>query len=283
MTTPTTHPPTTVQVAGVATAVQEYGEGEPLLIINGTSQSLGFWTDQALAWAAEGYRVLTYDLRGMGGTERGSGAISVGSLAVDARGVLDALGVDRAHVLGYSLGSAVAQQLALDVPDRVASLVLYCTWGRTDGFQRAMMTGLAHPWRTGDLEAGLGALGVAFSPQLLDSPDFGALIEQLLPLFPSNEQQIRTTAEQWDADLAHDTLDRLGGITAPTLVIAGEQDLLTPPWHGRQVADAIPGARHHLFTGPGSSHALGVERAAEFGPLVSAFLGEHDLREHALT
>lgn len=273
-TTPATHAPRTVQVGGTAVAVQEYGDGEPLLVVNGTSQSLGFWTDLALAWAGR-YRVITYDLRGMGGTERGTGEITVASLAQDARGLLDALEVDRAHVLGYSLGSAVAQELALAVPDRVLSLVLYCTWARTDGFQRAMITGLAHPWRTGDLPAALGALGVAFSPQLLDSPDFGPLLEQLLPLFPSTEQQIRTCAEQWDADLAHDTLDRLGAVTAPTLVVAGEQDLLTPPWHGKQVAETIPGARHHLFTGPGSSHALGVERAQEFVPLVLAFLDEH--------
>lgn len=276
MTTPTTHAPRTVQVGDIAVAVQEFGEGEPLLVVNGTSQSLGFWTDTALAWASQ-YRVITYDLRGMGGSERGSGVISVASLAADARGLLDALEVGRAHVLGYSLGSAVAQELALAVPETVASLVLYCTWGRTDGFQRAMITALAHPWRTGDLEAALGALGVAFSPQLLDNPEFGALVEQMLPLFPSTEQQIRTCAEQWDADLAHDTLDRLSGLTAPTLVIAGEQDLLTPPWHGKQVADAIPGSRHHLFTGPGSSHALGIERAEEFVPMVLGFLGEHPL------
>jgi pimeloyl-ACP methyl ester carboxylesterase len=276
LSTPTAHALRTVQVGDIAVAVQEYGEGEPLLVINGTSQSLGFWADTAVVWASR-YRVITYDLRGMGASERGSGDISVASLAADALGLLEALGVDRAHVLGYSLGSAVAQELALAAPDRVASLVLYCTWARTDGFQRAMLTGLAHPWRTGDLESALGALGVAFSPQLLDSPEFGGLIEQLLPLFPSTEQQIRTCAEQWDADLAHDTLDRLGDITAPTLVIAGEQDLLTPPWHGRQVADAIPGARHHLFTGPGSSHALGVERAEEFVPMVAGFLGEHVL------
>jgi pimeloyl-ACP methyl ester carboxylesterase len=276
LSTPTAHALRTVQVGDIAVAVQEYGEGEPLLVINGTSQSLGFWVETAEVWA-NSYRVITYDLRGMGGSERGAGAISVASLAADARGLLEALEVDRAHVLGYSLGSAVAQELALAAPERVASLVLYCTWGRTDGFQRAMMTGLAHPWRTGDLEAALGALGVAFSPQLLDDPAFGELIQQLLPLFPSTEQQIRTCAEQWDADLAHDTLDRLGGITAPTLVIAGEQDLLTPPWHGRQVADAIPGARHELFTGPGSSHALGVERAEEFVPMVLGFLGEHAL------
>lgn len=276
MSTPTTHAPRNVSVNDIAVAVQEYGEGEPLLIINGTSQSLGFWTETALVWGSR-YRVITYDLRGMGGSDRGTGALSVASLATDAQQLLEALDVDRAHVLGYSLGSAIAQELTLAVPDRVASLVLYCTWGRTDGFMRAMITGLAHPWRTGDLEPALGALGVAFSPQLLDNPDFGVLIEQLLPLFPSTKQQMRTCAEQWDADLAHDTLDRLSGITAPTLVIAGEQDLLTPPWHGKQVADAIPGARHHLFTGPGSSHALGVERAPEFVPMVLDFFSEHPM------
>ncbi len=277
MSTPIVSAPRTVRVGDITVAVQEYGEGYPLLIINGTSQSLGFWAELAPAWAGR-YRVVTYDLRGMGGSERGSGEITVPSLAADALGLLEALGIDRAHVLGYSLGSAVAQELALAAPQRVASLVLYCTWARTDGFQRAMLTALAHPWRTGDLEAALGSLGVAFSPQLLDDPAFGELIQQLLPLFPSTEEQIRTTAEQWDADLAHDTLDRLGSITAPTLVVAGEQDLLTPPWHGRQVAEAIPGARLEMFTGPGSSHALGVERAAEFVPLVTDFLGEQALR-----
>jgi pimeloyl-ACP methyl ester carboxylesterase len=275
--TPTIHAPRTVQVGDIAVAVQEYGDGEPLLVINGTSQSLGFWADMAGVWAAR-HRVITYDLRGMGGTERGSGEITVASLAQDALGLLDALEVERTQVLGYSLGSAIAQELALAAPDRVSSLVLYCTWARSDGFQRAMMTGLAHPWRVGDLEAGLGALGVAFSPQLLDSPEFGALIEQLLPLFPSTPEQIQTCAEQWDADMAHDTLDRLGQITAPTLVIAGEQDLLTPPWHGKQVAEAIPGAKLEMFTGPGSSHALGVERAEEFIPLVAGFLAEHPVR-----
>jgi pimeloyl-ACP methyl ester carboxylesterase len=276
VTTPTTHPQRTVQAGDISVAVQEYGEGEPLLIVNGTTQSLGFWADQAPVLAGR-HRVITYDLRGMGGSERGSGKISVASLAGDALALLEALDVQRAHVLGYSLGSAVAQELALATPDRVASLVLYCTWARTDGFQRAVITGLAHPWRTGDIEAALGALGIAFSPQLLDSPEFGELVEQLLPLFPSTEQQVRTTVEQWDADLAHDTLDRLGGITAPTLVIAGEQDLLTPPWQGRQVAELIPGAELHMFTGPGSSHALGVERAEEFLPLVQDFLAEHPL------
>jgi len=101
------------------------------------------------------------------------------------------------------------------------------------------------------------------------------MVEQMLPLFPSSEAQVAAVVEQWEADAGHDTLDRLPGITAPTLVIAGEQDLLTPHWHGRQVAEAIPGARFELFTGPGSSHAVGDERAAEVLPLVLGFLAEH--------
>jgi pimeloyl-ACP methyl ester carboxylesterase len=270
------HPARTVTVAGSTVAVQEYGEGEPLLVINGTTQSLGFWAQTAPVLAAR-HRVITWDLPGLGGSERGTGEMTVPWLADRARALLDELGVQRAHVLGYSLGSAVAQELALAAPERVASLVLLCTWARPDGFQRAVLAGLAHPWRTGHVDVALGALGIAFSPELLSSPEFPALVEQMLPLFPGTPAQVAATVEQWDADAAHDTLDRLPGITAPTLVIAGEQDLLTPHWHGRQVAGAIPGARFELFTGPGSSHAVGDERAAEVLPLVLGFLAEHPI------
>jgi pimeloyl-ACP methyl ester carboxylesterase len=201
----------------------------------------------------------------------------MGGLAQDAAALLDALEIERAHVVGWSLGSAVAQELALAQPGRVGALVLYGTWARVSGFQRAMLHALATPWRIRDMEAALGALGLAFSPEALDSPEFPAQLEAMAPLFPQTEEQIRTTAEQWDADLAHDTLDRLGAICAPTLVIAGEQDLLTPPERCEQVAAAIPGARYELLTGPGSSHALALERPAEFCALVTGFLAEHPL------
>jgi pimeloyl-ACP methyl ester carboxylesterase len=276
MSSPTVHPARTVTVDGRAVAVQEYGEGEPLLIINGTSQSLGMWAQSAPILAGR-CRVITWDLPGLGGSERGTSEMTVRSLAEDARALLDELGVPRAHVLGYSLGSAVAQELALAAPDRVASLVLLCTWARPDGFQRAVLAGLSHPWRTGDLETALTALGIAFSPELLSSPEFPELVGAMLPLFPSTPGQIAATVEQWDADAGHDSLDRLPGVTAPTLVIAGEQDLLTPHWHGRQVAEAIPGARFELFTGPGSSHAVADERAAEVLPLILGFLADHPM------
>ena len=87
------------------------------------------------------------------------------------------------------------------------------------------------------------------------------------------------TVEQWDADLALDTLDRLGGIEAPTLVVVGEQDLLTPPRQAKAVADAIPKARYELVTGPGSSHGLHIERPDDLLRSVTGFLDEH--RMHA--
>ena len=96
--------------------------------------------------------------------------------------------------------------------------------------------------------------------------------------FPQTAEQVAVTVEQWEADLSHDTRGRLGDIDVPTLVIVGEQDMLTPPWQSRKVADSIPGAQFHLFTGPGSSHALNLERPAEFAGVVLEFLERSPLR-----
>jgi len=146
-----------------------------------------------------------------------------------------------------------------------------------DGFQRALVTALRDPWDTRDIPVALAALELALSPQLLNSPEFPAMVEQMLPLFPQREGNLRTTCGQWDADIDHDKLDRLGSISAPTLVVGGEQDLLTPPWHCQAVANAIAGAQIQIFTGPGSSHALSLERPEEFIQLVADFLVRHPL------
>jgi pimeloyl-ACP methyl ester carboxylesterase len=193
-------------------------------------------------------------------------------MAEDASALLEALDVPRAHVMGWSLGSAVAQELALSHPEQVASTIMYATWGRCDGFQRSVITALRLPYAVRDMEAAMTAAGIAFSPQILDDPDLEQMMAAMLPAFPQDEQQMQVTVEQWDADLAHDTLDRLGGITAPTMVVVGEQDLLTPTWQSKAVADAVPGARYELVTGPGSSHALHLERPDDLVRLVHDFL-----------
>jgi pimeloyl-ACP methyl ester carboxylesterase len=98
---------------------------------------------------------------------------------------------------------------------------------------------------------------------------------------PNTDAQITTAIEQWDADLLHDTSDRLISVTNPTLVVAGQEDLLTPAWQGRVVADTIPGARFEVFQGSGSSHALAFERSGEFTTLILDFLRKHPLAKTA--
>src|SRR6188472_3627409 len=145
-------PATLVPVAtGVRLNVSQSGTGDPLLLIVGTSGSLGFWAPLAAPFA-ERHRVTAFDNRGLGASDRGEERITMASLAADTAALLDALEIERTHVLGWSLGSAVAQELALAHPDRVGGLVLYGTWGRLDGFMRAMLTALRHPWHTGDME-----------------------------------------------------------------------------------------------------------------------------------
>jgi pimeloyl-ACP methyl ester carboxylesterase len=258
---------------GVTLNYEISGEGDPLLLIMGTSGSLLLWAE-IVPKLAERYQVITFDNRGLGGSERGEGPITVASMAEDASALLEAIDVPRAHVMGWSLGSAIAQELALAHPEQVASTVMYATWGRSDGFQRSMMSALRLPYAVRDMESALTTAGLAFSPQLLDHPDFEQMLEPMLPAFPQDDAQMQVTVEQWDADLAHDTLDRLGDITAPTLVVVGEQDLLTPPWQSKAVADAIPGARYELVTGPGSSHGLHIELLDDLLRIVTDFLDE---------
>jgi pimeloyl-ACP methyl ester carboxylesterase len=258
---------------GVSLNYEVSGEGDPLLLVMGTACSIPLW-GELLPRLAERYRVIAFDNRGLGGSERGEGPISVASLAEDACALLEALDVPRAHAMGWSLGSAVVQELALAHPQRVASAVLYATWGRCDGYQRAMISALRLPYAVRDMEAALAVSGLAFSPELMDRPDVQQLFEPMLPAFPQTEAQMAVAVEQWDADLALDTLDRLGGIEAPTLVVVGEQDLLTPPRQSKAVADAIPDARYELVTGPGSSHGLHIERPADLARIVTGFLDE---------
>ncbi len=263
--------PTTAVRTGTELFYEVTGDGPPLLLVMGTSGALGLW-GALVPLLARTHRVIAYDNRGLGGSERGTGEISVASLAEDAAALLDALDVPAAHVVGWSLGSAIAQELALAHPDKVLSTVMYATWAQADGFQRAVLSALRLPYVHRDMESALGIAGLAFSPQALDDPDLGDKLAALLPAFPQDEAQMQVTVEQWDADLVHDTLDRLAKIEAPTLVLVGEQDLLTPPWQAKKVADGIPGARFELVTGPGSSHCLHLERPDDVAAAITGFL-----------
>jgi pimeloyl-ACP methyl ester carboxylesterase len=250
------------------------GVGEPLLLAMGTAASLGMWKPVETS-LADGFDLVSFDYRGLGDSERGNGTINVATLAEDAHALLESLSIPRAHVLGWSLGSVVAQELALSHPEQVASLVLYGTWGRPDGVMAALMTALKYPWETGDLATALATLGVVYSAEFLASDEFAEFLAWTAPLTPTTPEQIQTVAEQWEADINFDSLDRVATIAAPTLALTGEHDIITPPRHGRAVAERIPGATFELMTGTGASHGLMFERTDDFLRTVLSFLEQH--------
>ena len=259
---------------------EEHGAGEPVLLLMGTGADHSFWGPQVEAYSAR-HRLIVIDSRGTGRSSRPDDptTCTARAMAGDALGVLDHLGIERAHLGGLSLGSAVAQEIALAAPERLLSLSLHGTWGRSDEwFVRAIDT-LEEPARAGDVQRYLyWALMWVLSPRFLaEQPEAVADIRRT---YLDENPHPPTGKGIWGhthADKNHDTLDRLHRIGVRTLVTAGEMDWLVPPRYGEEVARRIPGARYHLFRGDFSSHCACVEMAEEWNRVTLAFLAGEDV------
>ena len=197
---------------------------------------------------------------------------TVAEMADDAAGVLRALGIERAHVAGFSGGSTIAQELALRHPQLVRSLVLQSTWARWDAFTRTMTDAwrwlpAAAPDERAMLEAFLLWI---YTPRAHDEGMVAAVIEEALAF--EHPQRPEAFVRQLDAWSRFDSLDRIHAIAAPTLVLAGEIDIVTRPALGRAVADGIPGARFVLQHG--EAHQPFQEQPDVWNDTVAAFWAE---------
>ena len=213
------------------------GRGAPLLMLMGMGGSGDSWGSDFLAPLARRFRLLLVDNRGTGRTERGSTPYSIPQLAADARAVLDAERIERAHVLGVSMGGMVAQELALREPHRVAGLVLGCT---TPG-------GRAAVWPRGDAWREVERLGLLGAPALVVTPEFlrehPTRVARLGLRSMARPTSLEVLREQLGAIGRFDASTRLQQITAPTLVITGDRDLLIPPENSRVLVRGIRGAQ----------------------------------------
>jgi 3-oxoadipate enol-lactonase len=265
---------------GIRIYYEEYGAGVPVLLLMGTGADHTFWGPQIPAYSAR-YRTIVIDSRGTGQSSRPADptTCTAAVMARDALGVLDHLGIERAHVSGLSLGSAIAQEIAIGTPERLLSLSLHGTWGRSDEwFVRAIDT-LEEPARQGDMRRYVyWALMWVLSPRFLaEQPDAVADIERTYLLENPHPPSGPGVTGHTHADKIHDTLERLPAIGVRTLVTAGEMDWLVPPRYGMEVARRIPGARYHLFRGDYSSHCACVEMAEEWNRVTLAFLAGEDV------
>ena len=272
MTDHTTRPETNasdfVRAGDVDLWVERRGDGPDVLLIAGLSDPAEAWTFQ-LDGLADSYRLTAFDNRGAGRSPMPPDGFTVRDMADDAAALLRELGVTNAHIAGFSGGSTTAQELALRHPDLVRSLVLVSTWARRDAF----LTAMTDAWRwlpeaAPDERAMLEAFFVwIYTPRAFEEGLVHAIIDEALAFpFPQSPEGFRRQLAAW---MVHDTYDRLPQIAAPTLVIAGEIDLVTPPRLGRIVADRIPGAEFLVL--PGEAHQPFQERPTFFNALVRDF------------
>jgi 3-oxoadipate enol-lactonase len=245
---------------------ESQGEGAPLLLIQGIGYTREGW-GPLRERLARGYRVLSYDNRGIGESEIPPGPYTVADLAADAVQVLDEAEVERAHVLGLSLGGMAAQLLAADHPERVDRLVLAST---TPG------DGVGHPLpeQTRALIAEAATLPpeVALRRFVANALAPGSpLVEEVLAYRQLHPPDPVGWAGQAAAGLGWDAAEVLHRITAPTLVIAGTVDTVVDPMNAWVLSAGISGAELELIHGAG--HLAYWERPEEFATLVERFLG----------
>ena len=240
----------------------------PVLMIQGLGASKHAWNLQRAALGLR-WRTVALDNRGSGRSSRPIAPFTLEDLADDALRVLDAAGVDDAHVVGASMGGVVAQILAVRNPERVRSLVLACTSCR----QHPWREDLLREWSTTARGRGLLDVGRGAAQWVMGPRSFRRAVPALGWLGPLAVLRPRDSfASQVDAILATDPsiADRLSEVTAPTLVVVGNQDILTPRGDSEELAERIPGAE--LVVISGAAHGLMVEHAGTFNSVLVDFL-----------
>jgi len=257
-----------VRANGLELMYEELGSGEPLVFISGTSVDRSIWGGQVAHFAGR-YRCITFDNRDVGESTIVGEAYTPRDMAADTAALLTALDVPPAHVVGHSLGGAIAQELTLAEPSRVRSLVLVGTWARNDDYTRTLFdTWKRMRRRFDDREFLEGMLLTGVGHTFLTSAGIAPMVEMFLAA--PHPQPADAFCRQVDADLAHDTAGRLASIAAPTLIIDGSEDTIFPPPHHALLAARIPGARR--VTIPHVGHSPPIENTDAFNATLAEFL-----------
>jgi pimeloyl-ACP methyl ester carboxylesterase len=253
---------------------ESFGEGPPVLLIPGQGMTIAAWWSTIPA-LADTFRVIAFDHRDTGGSSRVPLPYSVAHMAEDAVAVLDAAGERRAHVYGISLGSLVAQELALRHPDRVAALVLGSSSAGGFAAYKPSPTSFAQTFllRAGAMgpeEAQWAAVPYTYAERTRrqHAERIGIDIGHRL----SSPPEPLAYMHQASAVATHDAYERLNRLAAPTLVVHGEEDVFVPPANALVLAERIPGAQLRLW--PDAAHMYPIDEP-EADREIARFLVRH--------
>jgi pimeloyl-ACP methyl ester carboxylesterase len=259
------------EVGGQRLYYEAHGEGEPLLCVAGLTCDTLVWIPQVQAFAAA-HRTVIFDNRDAGQSSMAEGDYEIADMARDALALADHLELDTFHLLGVSMGGAIAQEIALQAPERVRTLTLAVTFPAGSAYARR----LAEVWsaRVGEIsyEQHVDELMLLnHSEGFYDHPEMVEFIRTAMLNNP-HPQPPEAFARQIAACGRHDARDRLGSLSMPVHVIGGEYDILVPVWKSREISGLISGAK--LTVLPAAPHGLSVERADEFNAAVLDFIRE---------
>ena len=254
-------------VGDIELSYERGGSGPPLLAIMGMSGTALHWGEPFLEALRESFEVIVYDHRGIGDSTRLEGELTISGLAEDAHGLLEALEIDSAHVLGISMGGMIAQELALAHPESVRTLTLGCTYCGGEGSSHAapeILQRLFEAISSGDRERAIRT-GWEINVSAAKAADDDAYAV-FLEIAQRRAVAVPVVMAQAQAVLAHDTRDRLAGLRMPTLVIHGTEDQMLPVQNGRMIASLIPGAQLEILDGVG--HLFFWERPERSAELI---------------
>jgi pimeloyl-ACP methyl ester carboxylesterase len=257
-----------VNANGVDLWAEQEGAGDDVVFISGLADEGACWVDQ-VAGLNDRYRVTTFDNRGVGRSATPDGEFAIAAFSADTAALMDALEIERAHVVGSSMGGAIAQELALAHPERVRSLVLNGTWCRGDRFLHEIFRNWMWSAEKADsIRDFLVTVNLwCFSPRIWNEGvmDEWVAAAEASPYAQSVDAFCRSTL----ALIAHDTADRVCGISAPTLITVGDLDLVLPPRFSQELAERIPNAR--LVVIPEVGHQPFQEVPADYNVLLADF------------
>lgn len=264
-----------VELNGIQLSYQVTGSGELVVLVMGTGSPGRVWQlHQVPALVAEGYRVATFDNRGIPPSDPGTGGMTIEDMVGDTAALIEYLGGEPARVVGTSLGARIVQELALSRPDLVSQAVLMAGHGRSEPVQSMLTAGERALYDAGiELPATYHAALTAIqnlSPRTLND---SAAVQDWLAVFEFSGSRI-SAGVRAQLELAEfpDRLADYARITVPTLVIGFADDLMIPPQLCREVAEAIPSARYEEIEGCG--HYGYLERPAVVNDLILKFFAD---------